>query len=125
MEKAGDDVTTWDSLIVNGHFQRFQKHHLASYLRDELKRQMGYDRKIADKSSSRKEADMREKMRSDAVSDKNHKMADEQFKERKERADRITELRRMEEGEEEIQDQANDIFSDSDEEQSGNRPEKS
>ena len=126
LEKAGDDVTTWDSLIVNGHFQRFQKHHLASYLRDELKRQMGYDRKIADKEAqARKEADMREKMRSDAVSDKNHKMADEQFKEReKERADRITELRRMEEGEEEIPDQANDIFSDSDEEQSGNRPEK-
>ena len=101
-----------DSLIVNGHFQRFQKHHLASYLRDELKRQMGYDRKIADKEAqARKEADMREKMRSDAVSDKNHKMADEQFKEReKERADRITELRRMEEGEEEFRSSKRYLF---------------
>ena len=118
LENAGDEVTTWDSLIVNGHFQRFKKEHLAAYLRDELKRQMGYDRKIADREAqARQEADMREKMRSDKVNDKNHKMADQQFKKReKERADRITELRKMEQGEDIDQQQIDEIYSDSEDE---------
>ena len=81
---------------------------------------MGYDRKIADREAqARKEADMREKMRSDKVSDSNHKMADIQFKKReKERANRITELRKMEQGEDLDDDrQIDEIYSDSEEEE--------
>merc|ERR1712167_447334 len=79
---------------------------------------MGYDRKIADREAqARQEADMREKMRSDKVNDKNHKMADHQFKKReKERADRITELRKMEQGEDIDQQQIDEIYSDSEDE---------
>jgi hypothetical protein len=98
LEKAGDDVKYWDSLVVNGHFQRFKKEQLADYLRDELKRQMGMERKRADREAKAKaEREAAEKARSDAVNDDNHAMASVQFKNREiERARRITELEHAE-----------------------------
>ena len=94
LEKAGPEVKHWDSLVVNGHFQRFEKDSLAAYIRDELKRQMGMERKAADReAAARKERDEAEQARSDGVTVENHAMASVQFREReKERARRMTEL---------------------------------